>query len=251
MKLISLNTWGGQLYETQVDFLKRHMGETDIFCFQEVYNDTTTAANEEGTIGNMFSIYEKILSDFNGFHAEAGKFPVGSVPNASYGIAMFVRKAINISDSGFREIFKADEKLDLKPGIVLCNRLLQFVTLPYKDAELTIYNLHGLYTGGGKNDTPDRLEQSKRVRDFMSTKSGEKILCGDFNLAPDTESLKILESEMRNLIKENGITSTRSHHYKKDLRLADYMIVSKGIEVKKFEVLQDVVSDHLPMLLEF
>ncbi len=251
MKLISLNTWGGQLYDSQVDFLKRHMGDTDIFCFQEVYNDATPAANEVGVIGNMFSIYEKILADFKGFHAEAGRFPVWMVPNASYGIAMFVKKAISISDSGFHEVFKADEKLNLKPGIPLCNRLLQFVTLPYKDTEVTVYNLHGLYTGGGKNDTPDRLEQSKRVRAFMGMKGGEKILCGDFNLAPDTESLKMLGSGMRDLIKESGVTSTRSHHYKKDLRFADYMFVSSGVEVKKFEVLQDVVSDHLPMLLEF
>ncbi len=56
---------------------------------------------------------------------------------------------------------------------------------------------------------------------------------------------------MRNLIKEHGITSTRSHHYTKPVKFADYAIVSKDLDVIKFEVLQDPVSDHLPLLLEF
>jgi hypothetical protein len=69
---------------------------------------------------------------------------------------------------------------------------------------------------------------------------------------PDTESLKKLENiGMRNLIKEFNITGTRSSHYAKPERFADYTLVSDGIKVNDFKVLPDEVSDHLAMYLDF
>ena len=57
---------------------------------------------------------------------------------------------------------------------------------------------------------------------------------------------------MKNLIKEFSIKGTRTHHYKKTSeRYADYILVSGGIKVKTFEVPEIIVSDHLPMILEF
>jgi endonuclease/exonuclease/phosphatase family metal-dependent hydrolase len=81
--------------------------------------------------------------------------------------------------------------------------------------------------------------------------SGAKILCGDFNLLPDTDSLAILEQGMRNLVKEYRVTSTRSQFYEKPDRFADYILVSPEVIVEDFQVLDEAVSDHLPLLLEF
>ena len=76
-------------------------------------------------------------------------------------------------------------------------------------------------------------------------------MCGDFNLLPDTESIKILESSgLRSLIKEYNITSTRTSFYTKPAKYADYILVTPGIEVKDFKVLTDEVSDHSPLFLE-
>lgn len=73
---------------------------------------------------------------------------------------------------------------------------------------------------------------------------------GDFNLLPESESLKKFEEfGLRNLIKEYGITSTRSSLYQKEEKYADYAFVSKDIEVQEFAVLPDEVSDHLPLSL--
>lgn len=119
-------------------------------------------------------------------------------------------------------------------------------------AGCTLINFHGLWNGHGKLDTEDRLKQSLKVRKFLDGLNAKRsVLMGDFNLLPDTESLAILEKGMKNLIKDYGITSTRSHYYKKEIKFADYALVSPDINIKKFEVLQDTVSDHLPLLLEF
>ena len=56
---------------------------------------------------------------------------------------------------------------------------------------------------------------------------------------------------MRNLIRENNITSTRTELYEKELRMADYIFVSPEVTVKDFKVLPDVVSDHSPLYMEF
>jgi len=69
---------------------------------------------------------------------------------------------------------------------------------------------------------------------------------------PENRSLNMFEDfGMKNLIKEFNIPSTRSSHYKKPERFADYTFVSKDIKVNQFRVLSDEVSDHLAMYLDF
>ena len=78
-----------------------------------------------------------------------------------------------------------------------------------------------------------------------------KVLCGDLNLRPDTESVKILEKGMNNLIQTHKVNSTRTSYYPKPEKFADYIFTSPEITVKAFEVLKDEVSDHSPLLLDF
>jgi endonuclease/exonuclease/phosphatase family metal-dependent hydrolase len=88
--------------------------------------------------------------------------------------------------------------------------------------------------------------------EFISKISGDCILCGDFNLSLNTESIKLFELfGLRNLIRENNIISTRTSFYKKPEKHADYIFVTKGIKVEDFKVLTEEVSDHCPLFLEF
>src|SRR5438270_3748045 len=73
--------------------------------------------------------------------------------------------------------------------------------------------------------------------------SGAKILCGDLNLLPTTQSLALLEQGMRNLVKAYGITSKRSRFYEGPERFADYVLVSKEVQIKEFHILDEEVSD--------
>lgn len=90
----------------------------------------------------------------------------------------------------------------------------------------------------------------------MSFHKGGKVLCGDFNLLPQTKSIAMLEGRMRNLIKEYNIKTTRSklnpyHGTPTEQHFADYVFVSEDIKVLDFKVPEAEVSDHLPMILEF
>jgi endonuclease/exonuclease/phosphatase family metal-dependent hydrolase len=128
---------------------------------------------------------------------------------------------------------------------------LQWIKCNIEEELYAIINVHGLWNGKGKTDTEERIAQSTRIKEFMRTFNTRKILCGDFNLKPDTESLKMLANDMNNLIASHHVTSTRTSFYPKEEKFADYIFTSKDIAVKKFEVLKDEVSDHAPLLLDF
>ena len=101
-----------------------------------------------------------------------------------------------------------------------------------------------------KGDTPKRILQSEKVKEIFDKSNGARILCTDLNVIPDTKSLAILEEGNRNLVSEYRIKSTRSL-MKNRPEIIDYVIVSPETEVKDFKTLQEEVSDHLPLFLEF
>lgn len=111
--------------------------------------------------------------------------------------------------------------------------------------------MHGLWNGKGKTDTAERILQSQEIKSFMDSVDGEKVLCGDFNLLPGTESVKILEDGMKNLIKEYDVGSTRTSLYTKPEKHADYIFTSPDLNVVDFKVLPNEVSDHSALYLEF
>lgn len=237
MKLICLNLWGGRIREPLLDFIRRHE-DVDVFCFQEIYNKAKTSMAPikvepdlrlletlEATLPHHTAFFEPVILDV-------------------FGIGMFVKNTHKISDQGAILLYE-------NPNYAMFggdhDTKMQWVRM----GPLTIMNARGLYTGTGKGDTPTRIEQSRRIRTFMDSVKGPKILCGDFNLRPDTESFRMLEEGMIDLVTLHHIPTTRPPIYKGVEKFADYILVSPDIKVIEFKVLQDEVSDHLPLYLEF
>lgn len=192
---------------------------------------------------NLYRTVTALLPEHKGYYAPS--------QDDDEGLAVFVKPHITLNEVGDVFVHRSRNAMVDDDGTTI-GRNMQFIQFTDNNQDYTIINFHGLWNGGGKKDSPDRLNQSQKIKEFIKEKAkGKVILVGDFNLEPDTESVAILEKGMRNLIKEMGVTSTRSHHYTKPVKFADYAIVSNDLNVIKFEVLQDPVSDHLPLLLEF
>ena len=255
MKIISLNTWGARAgHKKFLKFIERHKDNIDIFCFQEVWNvDATSKIQVEGAIAggvvlsnvmdNLFKQVSMVLTTYNSFFCpQFGEH---------YGLAIFVRKDIKVIEEG--DIFVYKEKGYVsKEDSGNHARNIQYIIVETKKGLRTIINFHGLWNGKGKTDTEDRLLQSDNILNFLKNLSDPFVLCGDFNLLPDTESIKKFENfGLRNLIKEYEITSTRTRLYKKEHRFADYTFVSSDIKVNNFKILPDEVSDHNPMHLDY
>jgi endonuclease/exonuclease/phosphatase family metal-dependent hydrolase len=117
--------------------------------------------------------------------------------------------------------------------------------------DFIIGNVHGLWQGSIKTDTEAKIEQSKNIIDLVEMVKGRKIICGDFNMLPDTKSIQILGDKYRDLIKEHNVKNTRSSLYVKDLRYSDYIFTDRDIKIKDFSVANQEISDHLPLCLEF
>lgn len=261
MKVISLNTWGGRAgLENLLAFFKEHE-DTDVFCLQEVWSGNEDMVGVvagpsklEGVCTQLLYEIEAVLPEHQLFYRPYFK--------GEYGIAIFVRKGHQVIGEGEISIYRdAGFISDENPGDHA--RILQYVTLDTDAGVRTIVHLHGLWqplseeakkTTGGKRDNTDRIEQSQRILAFLKTIDHPCVLIGDFNLAPDTESIAMLErSGLRNLIAEHQIPSTRTSLYSwKDKEpYADYAFVSEGIEVEEFTVLPDEVSDHAALYLSF
>jgi endonuclease/exonuclease/phosphatase family metal-dependent hydrolase len=77
-------------------------------------------------------------------------------------------------------------------------------------------------------------------------------VCGDFNVEPGSETFDVLAKiGLTDLVTTRGFEGTRSSHYGKPGRFADYMLVNKNVGVRDFAVVTEPeVSDHCPLTLE-
>lgn len=254
MKLVSLNAWGGTLYEPFKEFVHTQAKSTDVFCFQELFS-ALPGAPLKSSGARMFLLEElkEMLADFvslydirsTGFDfAGPVDFPV------SHGLGIFVKNNLKVKHVGSHLIGFVEHQTDhlLKA---------QVAQLHSSNGDFSVVNFHGIAQPGDKMDTPERLEQSKKLALVWKALATEaKILCGDFNLYPQTQSVKILDEIAVNLIKEWKITNTRNEiswqlYGNSKQNFADYTFVSNHVKVKDFSVPYNEISDHLPMILEF
>ncbi|MEN9622056.1 MAG: hypothetical protein RLZZ67_490 [Candidatus Parcubacteria bacterium] len=239
MKLITLNTWGGRINQPLLQFIKNN-NNVDIFCFQEMNNGATEdmmdSPQEEDK--NLFTHIQEILPYFTGYFSP-------QVPGTGH--AIFIKKEFNVDHVEFHHILDEHEITNMPDPFP---RILQSIHL--KDNQLSVYNFHGV-PKDGKKDNPVRDLQTTRVLDIINKDTNPKIIVGDFNLNPDTRAIATFEAIFTNQIKKSSYITTRSHYYEKleDFPFADYIFTSPEIQVNQFQVLNEEVSDHLPLLLDF
>jgi endonuclease/exonuclease/phosphatase family metal-dependent hydrolase len=241
MKLITLNIWGGFVRHPLLKFIDAHR-DIDIFCFQEVYHNAQHKISDDDKIVslNIFSEIHTLLPQHKAYFRP--------VVGHGYGIGMLVKKEIAVLREGEMVIHNNPHYQGRGPTH---SRKLQWLECGINGKASAIVNVHGLWNGKGKGDCPERIAQSHAIRNFIQTIRVPKIVCGDFNLRPDTESLQIVEQGLSNWVKLSGVQSTRTRLYTKEERYADYVLTSPEIVVHHFEVMKHEVSDHAPLMLEF
>ena len=119
--------------------------------------------------------------------------------------------------------------------------------------KLRVINYHGIWTRD-KRGNALAFEACKKINELALENKGETIICGDFNLFPDTPSIKIFESNFKSLVDRYNINTTRPSSNELsglDRNVVDYILVSKNLKVNRFKVLENEVSDHLPLVLDF
>jgi len=233
VRIIFLNSWFAKTGQKYFNFIENESSKTDIFCLTEVQPD-------------LFLKHRSVLIEHNGSYITDNVVEnLGHI----YGQAIFFKKGIDLLSS---------EKVDLYRNNARNTGFLQNVDLEIDKKVLSVGSVHGKPRPGSKLDTPIRIKQSQKIIDFLDNKKHPKIVGGDFNLKPDTKSVKMFEDAgYRNLIKDFNIKETRNHlnwdHFPDEERqhFADYCFVSSDIKVLNFEVPNVEVSDHEPLILDF
>jgi endonuclease/exonuclease/phosphatase family metal-dependent hydrolase len=248
MKLISLNTWGCRTKDKVYNFIKESAETTDIFCFQEL-NRNGKGLTEEGDPKDCYERISNILSEYDSHftnYGESGYYgKKASEIDFESGIAIFIKKNYKHNFIEGKSLQKPDSTWSDYEGRFAAGSVLGVEVEDY-----FIINVHGLWQGSIKSDTEAKLEQSKEIIQLANKSNKLPIICGDFNLLPDTKAIQMFRDKYRDLIQAYNIQDTRGSLYPKDLRYADFAFVSKEINIKSFAVPNVPISDHLPLIME-
>lgn len=272
IRVVSLNCWGGRV-PSVVDYLAGV--DADVYCLQEVYwspSDTPSplvfdnkyrdTKGEPDPHPRLYRDLCEMLPEHQAFfspHAQ-GYLHDGATTEykVRYGIATFVRNTLPVIEQA--STFAFGEYRAHRWGDPPLPRTAHAVRLyNYEDdSRIVVAHMHGLWDKRGKMDTPERRGQAQKLGELVQrvsqSESDKLVVCGDFNVLPESETLSLLQAylDVRELVTSSGFTDTRTSHYKKNPRFADYMLVSRQMQVQKFEVVaRPEVSDHRPLLLEF
>ncbi len=261
MEVVSLNCWYGKAWDELEPYLKEKAKSTDVFLFQEVSASRFLGrVSPEGFRWDLLNKLKEVLSQYGGFYTPlvsgVGFDYKSVVDEITWGQAVFVGSHLKVISA--HSICVYGEPVNfLNEDLANFPVAIQGLRLSNDEKVFNVFNFHGTHLPGDKLDTPQRLRQSQSVLDFMRRYPGIKILGGDFNLMPDTQSIKMIEDAgYRDLIKDFGVECTRSPlniYWDSKARqlFADYMFVGGGVRVKEFRAEEVLVSDHLPLVLDF
>jgi len=265
VKILSLNAWGGRVFEPLLPFLAAT--DADVLCLQEVVRTPgagirwLTYRGDGAELPQRANLYDEIWSTFSGhdsgfFPSARGSLHDGDVAYPSeFGLATYARRSLPVIGQALDFVHGA-----FSPdgwGAHPRPRNAHGIRL-FDDAAgqpISVVHLHGLRDPAGKGDTPDRRNQAHALVRLIRRvwNPGERlVVCGDFNLLPDSETFAILGAlGLAELVTARGFTDTRTSFYGKENRFADYLLVTPNVEVRRFEVVASPeVSDHRPLLLE-
>ncbi|MEM9198124.1 MAG: endonuclease/exonuclease/phosphatase family protein [Pseudomonadota bacterium] len=265
MRIICLNAWGGRLHAPLIAYLSN--ADPDVLCVQEVVHAPHASAGwltyrDDGQDlpqrANLFSEIAACLPDHVAQFCPAARGDLWdgeAKVSTLWGIATYMRRNLPIiaQSQGFVHGAFSPDGFGAHPRSRNAHAVRLFDHR--RGGAVTIAHMHGLRDPQGKTDTPDRMAQTRRLMHLMGHLANPEdplIVCGDFNVLPESATFQMLaEFGLRELVVERGWAGTRSSHYAKPNRFADYMLVNQHIARPRFEVVRDPeVSDHCPLMLQ-
>jgi endonuclease/exonuclease/phosphatase family metal-dependent hydrolase len=264
MEIMCLNGWGGKLHENLLPYIQTAAPE--ILCLQEVVHssasdkDWLTYRDGDHILpqrANFFRDVSRALPHHVAIFCPAAQGVLWdedqSIPS-QWGLATFVHRSVPIIGQVQSFVHKTYSPVGYgdhpRSRSAHGVRVYDYNT----NRSVSVTHMHGLRDLNGKMDTPERTEQAQRLLDLSQQVSEPEdvvVICGDFNVEPESETLRILaDAGLSELVTGRGFTSTRNSQYKKPGRFADYMLISDADAVQKFDVVYDPeVSDHCPLVL--
>lgn len=239
MKILQLNTWSCNLAPAISDLLNRE--QPDIVTLQEVINTDHT--------GKILQSLDEILAESPYeyvYYAPLVEFNFMS-NTAQRGNAILSKHPIEFTDTLWTK-GEFQENFDYSVGYNAA-RGVACATVRTPNGSVSVLSVHGYHVKEHKNGNDETLDACRMILDYTSNLKGAVIIAGDFNLTPDSDSMKVFADTYRNLCIENNVATTRNRLTKKT-ETCDY-ILTRDLEVNSFRVLEDEVSDHVALEASF
>lgn len=241
MKLLQLNAWGGRLEPQIRDLL--HSEQPDIVCLQEAIS---FGANGSG----LFITIESIQEDLDLQHVAFS--PVFSFSYmkglAKFGNGILSRLPITRTETVFTYLEHKDNFMWGEDSSNVRNFV--HAELDINGSPYHVLTHHGFWVAEHKNGNDETKRQMQLLADYTKRLDGPVILTGDFNLVPESESVKILNRQLHNLTLEHKLATTRTSLTHKT-EACDYIFVNDSVRTNQFAALDEIVSDHKALILEF
>ncbi len=245
LKILSLNLFeGGILWDNIVTFL--HKEQPDILCLQEVIDGSADQPTHFQSITRL----KKVLPDFHYFFSPE-LYEVSSKGEGDIGNAIFSRFPLSNQQTIFlngkyQKVNRPEDKEDFSTD----PKNLQSCLVTVAEKSIHVLNLHGIWGLDG-GDNPDRLEMSEKIigviRDKLSL-----VLMGDFNVRPDTQTIRNIEKHLVNVFKDELTTSFNMRHKTNPgyaTAVVDMFFATSDLTIVSHCCPDDDVSDHKPLVV--
>lgn len=238
---MTLNVWQGRLERVLLKHLETI--DVDFACMQEaVEYDGQPAglASSYNKVGNSLHLNSQFFSPLTSMKLGSKKINFG---NVTYSKFPFSETSTIFTRGEYKDDFDFDED-DYNV------RAFQHSLVEIDGKKLHLLNHHGYHIDAHKLGDEETMRQVRQITDYIKQLDGAVILCGDFNLAPESESIQYLNGLLRNLSTDYSLKTTRSRlTYKNEV--CDYIFVNEKIQVKDFSMDETIISDHNALVLEF
>lgn len=265
MEILCLNCWGGTLQDRLLPYLASQ--SADMLCLQEIVHtpatekDTLVYRDGDHVLDQQANLFRDIAAGLPGYGATFCPAAQGvlwdgdaAVPS-QWGLATFTKPGVPVvaQHQGFVHKAFSPHGYGDHPRSRSAHAIRVFDYA--RNRFISLAHMHGLRDLRGKGDTPERKRQAERFLALLKAvaEPGDlRILCGDFNVEPESETLALLGAAgFTELVTTRTSRGTRNSQYTKPGRFADYMLISDPLQVERFEVVFDPeVSDHCPLILE-
>jgi endonuclease/exonuclease/phosphatase family metal-dependent hydrolase len=245
-KLLQLNIYKGKYIDNLIKYLNEN--DFDIICLQEVAGGSQSFNDDN---------YQRLIKNTN-YDGQTGVAWTIQPDSSNYmGNSIFYKKVLNPQNprnffmKPFKVLSSTEENWESRP------RCAFFLDFELNEKTITVGSTH-LAWGPTPSDTDYKVEQGKKLLNYVKSIETPVVLCGDFNLPPESLVIKSFSQNFENQTTKKGLTNTlnlENHAIKEDVPeglAVDYIFTSKDVNVVNFELIDTPeLSDHLGLSLTF
>lgn len=246
MKFLQLNLYKGKFIDTVIAWIKEQ--DYDVVQLQEVSGDFLSF--------DFVDCFKKIQEE-TALHGELViSWNHEGQKEAYFGNATFFKKNILLKDrksitlEPYQQIHYPNLPVEHHPRSALS------LLLSYNGRDVRFINTHQAW-GPTPLDTPYKMRQAEIIYEHIKDLKEPFVLSGDFNMTPETEAIKLIDSLGKNLTVQSGITNTldprahRAKHLFPNGLAVDFIIVHPEIEATNASLLEKpLLSDHFGLSFE-